>query len=115
MSMVEHEVYSSIHIQLYEEWKVTGSFSIKDSMQNGFWISLLIENTDQIEYFEVQSPSGQTKMFPTFMDGFVQFHIKSGTPGYHSGTWNYKATFYRDLNKVPKVIVKVVVLESNEK
>ena len=83
-------------------------------MKSGFWIQLLIENTDQIEYFELQSPSGQTKMFPTFMDGFVQFNIKPGSPGYHTGTWNYKATFYRDLNKVPKVIVKVVVLESNQ-
>ena len=114
MSQVEHEVYSSTHIQLYQERKVKGSFQISDSMKNGFWISLLIENTDQIEYFEIQTPSGQTKMFPTFMDGFVQFQIKPGSHGYHSGTWNYKATFYKDLDQVPKVIVKVVVLESNQ-
>ena len=79
-------------------------------MKSGFWIQLLIENTDQIEYFELQSPSGQTKMFPTFMDGFVQFHIKAGSPGYHTGTWNYKAT----LQTIKEVKAKVSTFDSFE-
>lgn len=108
ISDVEHETFSTIHIQLYEEWKIRGNFEIES--EKGFWICLLIDSTDQIEYFELQSPSGHTKMFPTFMDGFVQFYMKAGS--YEPGTWTYKATFYRDLILVPKVIVKVLALES---
>ncbi len=110
LSNVEHETYSTTHIQLYEDWTVSGNFDIDDSMQRGFWISLNIESTDGIEYFELIAPSGHRKMFPTFMDGFVQFTMEAGT--YDPGTWSYKATFYRDLKQAPKVIVKVVVLES---
>ena len=108
LTEVEHNFYSTLHIQLYENLKISGNFQLGNHVEE-FWISLLIENPDLLQYFELTSPSGQVKMFPNFMQGFVQFHIQSGM---ESGMWSYSAMFYPDLQSAPKTIVKIVTLDS---
>ena len=72
-SNVEHRSYSTIHIQLYEEWRISGTFTVDKSMKLGFWISLIIENTDQIEYFELIAPSGKHyhKIYSYFLKSII--------------------------------------------
>ena len=109
LTEVEHKFYSTLHIQLYEDLKISGNFQLENTVEE-FWISLLIENPDLLQYFELTSPSGQVKMFPNFMQGFVQFHIKSGM---ESGLWSYTAMFYPDLQSASKTIVKIVTLDAS--
>ena len=113
LANVEGKSYSTLHIQLFEELNISGNFRIEDSAHEGFWISLLIENPDHLQYFELKSPSGQIKMFPHFMQGFVQFHIRADS--FESGTWTYTAVCYPDLDGlVPKTIVKVVTVDTSQ-
>jgi hypothetical protein len=114
LAQVEHVSFPKIHLQFYEGAEIIGTFTVREEMKANLFVSLIIDAVDKIEFFELKSPSGQTEMFPTFMDGFVQFDMSSRSP--EAGLWTYKARLYKDyLSVTPKSIVQAFATESDPK
>ena len=109
LSAIEHESYSNIHFEFYNQLNIRGSFTLEESMKSDLYVTLVIDNTDSVEFFELETPSGHTKIFPTFMNGFIQFHLKDIS---EFGVWTYRIQCYEDLTDIPRSIVKVTVLDS---
>ena len=69
-----------------------------------------IDDEDRVERFEIYTPSGQKKMFPTFLDSLVHFSM----PGPNEpGIWTYVAKLYPDSQRAPKSMVDVTATSSN--
>ena len=65
--------------------------------------------------FELESPSGHTRIFPLFMNGFIQFHLKLDSfSSDGKGVWSYRVKCYEDLKEIPRSIVKVTALDSGK-
>ena len=109
---IQHESYSTIHLEFYNQLSIRGSFTLDESMKKDLFVTLVIDNTDAVEFFEIETPTGNAKIFPTFMNGFVQFHIKDIS---EYGVWTYNVRMYQDLQDIPRSILKVTVLDSGKR
>ena len=79
------------HRQDLETREVEGSFSVEASLSSDLWIQLLLEDTTDINVFEIKSPSGQIFSFPKFDAGLVYFSLRGPR---ETGVWRYRVSFY---------------------
>lgn len=114
LSSVEHRSFATVHIQLHDEQGpvVSGNFVMENTMRAGLVVSLLVDNTDKIEFFELHSPSGEKKLFPTYMDGYIFFQLDDGI---EPGVWTYKVDTYTDLPEPPQILIKALAIQSDSK
>ncbi len=70
---------------------ISGNFIVEEDLRTDLWVVLTSPYKEDVEIFEVTSPSGQRKVFPHFEHGIVYFKL-TGTS--EAGIWSYKATLY---------------------
>ena len=68
-----------------------GSFSVESSLSSDLWLQLLVQDTTEINTFEISSPSGQVFSFPKFDAGLVYFSLRGPR---ETGVWSYKIKLY---------------------
>ena len=54
--------------QEHNSFEIEGSFLIEKSLNKDLLVTLTVDDEDKIEFFEVKTPSGKRKMFPTYLD-----------------------------------------------
>ncbi len=54
--------------QEHNSFEIEGSFLIEKSLNKNLLVTLTVDDEDKIEFFEVKTPSGKRKMFPTYLD-----------------------------------------------
>ena len=70
---------------------ISGNFIVEDNLRSNVWVILTSPYKEDVEFFEITSPSGQKKEFPKFEHGIVYFHMQGLS---EAGIWSYKATVY---------------------
>ena len=68
-----------------------GSFSVEASLSSDLWLQVLVEDTTEINVFEIKSPSGQVFSFPKFDAGLVYFSLRGPR---ETGVWSYTIKLY---------------------
>jgi hypothetical protein len=61
-------------LQEHTTFDIEGSFTIEKSLNKNLLVTLTVDDEDKIEYFEVKTPSGKRKMFPTYLDRYGGGH-----------------------------------------
>ena len=79
------------HHELLPMMDQEGSFSVESSLSSDIWLQLLVEDTTEINVFEIKSPSGQIFSFPKFDAGLVYFSLRGPR---ETGVWSYKVRLY---------------------
>ena len=79
------------HHELLPLADTIGSFSVEASLSSDLWLQLLVEDTTDINVFEIKSPSGQIFSFPKFDAGLVYFSLRGPR---ETGVWSYKIKLY---------------------
>jgi hypothetical protein len=68
-------------LQEHNTFELDGSFLVEKSLNKNLQVTLTVDDEDKIEFFEVKTPSGKRKMFPTYLDRYCGLLIfKSGIP-----------------------------------
>ena len=70
---------------------ISGNFVVENDLRSNVWIILTSPYKEDVELFEITSPSGQRKAFPKFENGIVYFHMEGLS---EAGIWSYKASIY---------------------
>ncbi len=124
LSLVEHDNHAKVEELVHDEVSnvgglVQGSFLLEPSLTDDVQVLIKADHQDNagsdkndlIETFELRSPSGKKLMFPTFYDGFVQFHLEQES---ESGRWSYEARIYSDPSRpFPMTTVQVSAKSNN--
>lgn len=79
------------HHELLPMNNLEGSFSVESSLSSDLWLQLLVEDTTEINVFEIKSPSGQVFAFPKFDAGLVYFSLRGPR---ETGVWSYRIKLY---------------------
>ena len=72
---------------------ITGSFTVNYQEEANLRITLNIPDEEKVEYFEVESPGGETQILSKFEDGMVYFTFAGLL---ENGLWTYRAKIYTD-------------------
>ena len=70
---------------------ISGNFIVEDNLRSNVWVILTSPYKEDVELFEITSPSGQRKVFPKFENGIVYFYMEGLS---EPGIWSYKASLY---------------------
>jgi len=62
-------------LQEHTTFEIEGSFLIEKSLNKNLLVTLTVDDEDKIEFFEVKTPSGKRKMFPTYLDRYVRLPL----------------------------------------
>ena len=81
-----HSRHPSAHV-------ITGSFTVNYQEEANLRITLNIPDEEKVEYFEVESPGGETQILSKFEDGMVYFTFAGLL---ENGLWTYRAKIYTD-------------------
>ena len=73
--------------------KFSGEFNFQSEESSNLRITLNVPDEEKVEYFEVEDPNGQNKIFSSFEDGMVYFKFSGILP---SGIWKYSVKLYED-------------------
>ena len=73
--------------------QLSGHFSVSYESEASLRVTLSVPDEEKVEFFEVESPDGETKILSKFEDGMVYF-IFSGL--IQTGLWKYRARIYTD-------------------
>ena len=90
-SMTENYPTKKFHMERLSTRDTEGSFSVEPSLSSDLWIQLLLDDTTDINVFEIKSPSGQIFSFPKFDAGLVYFSLRGPR---ETGVWSYRVRFY---------------------
>ena len=84
-----------IHETVYQEehLKFSGKFTFQSEKKSNLRVTLNIPDEEKVEYFEVEDPNGENKIFSNFEDGMVYFKFSGILP---TGIWSYRVKMYRD-------------------
>ena len=88
------------HLQkFHEELKVTdemnavaGTFVVEESLRSQLWVQIAAPDQDDIELFELTSPTGRIHEFPRHEHGLVYFLLEGAQ---ESGIWTYRARLFQ--------------------
>ena len=84
-----------IHEANHQSYEFSGTFQLEPDQQDAI-VTLLIEDEQSVEYFEVINPFGEKNIFPKYEDGAVQVHLPATSR--KPGIWSYHAKLYPDSN-----------------
>ena len=90
-SLMDDFPSQKFHHELLPATDLQGSFSVEASLSSDLWLQLLVEDTTDINVFEVRSPSGQVFAFPKFDAGLVYFSLRGPR---ETGVWSYRVKLY---------------------
>ena len=68
---------------------IEGKFSVEESLRSQMKVIITTHNKEDIEKFELVSPSGESFLFPLVERGSVYFHFRSDV---EPGIWSYSIT-----------------------
>ena len=93
---------------------ISGNFIVEDDLRSNVWVILTSPYKEDVELFEITSPSGQRKSFPKFENGIVYFHMEGLS---EAGIWSYKASIYPVLSSstLNEVTVEVIAQPTVDK
>ena len=87
---------------------ISGNFVVEDNLRSNVWVILTSPYKEDVELFEITSPSGQRKHFPQFENGIVYFYIDGLS---EAGIWSYKASLYPVMSGSGSASVNEVTVE----
>lgn len=96
-------------------WKnqdvIAGNFVVEENLNKNLWLVLTTPFKEDVDYFEVTSPSAQKLEFPKVENGLVYFHL----PGINeAGIWSYRAKLYPTQRNTRQIPIHIeVIAESN--
>ena len=90
-SSIKNFPSQKFHHQLLPMTDNEGSFSVEASLSSDLWLQLLVEDTTEVNVFEIKSPSGQVFSFPKFDAGLVYFSLRGPR---ETGVWSYRIKLY---------------------
>ena len=90
-SLINDYPSQKFHHEVLPMQDLKGSFSVEASLSSDLWLQLLVEDTTEINTFEISSPSGQVFSFPKFDAGLVYFSLRGPR---ETGVWSYKINLY---------------------
>ena len=100
-----------IHEASYQAFEFSGTFQLGTGHQDAI-VTLIVENEESVEYFEVMDPSNEKNIFPKYEDGSVQVHLAGKTK---PGIWSYHAKLYSDSSfAMHRMSVDVIVKYTDE-
>lgn len=85
---------------------VSGNLVLDESLNKNAWMVLTSPHKEDVEVFEVTSPSGRRHVFPKYQNGIVFFHWKGVS---EPGIWSYTAKLYQN-SQAGRVPLKVEVV-----
>ena len=100
-----HSVHQAGH-------NINGHFMMEYDKEAMLRVTLTIPDEEKVEFFEVENPSGETKILSKFEDGMVYFTF---TGELETGLWKYRAKIYTDtvIDKDDFVAVDAVLSTNN--
>ena len=102
-SMTADYPSNKFHLESLTTKAVEGSFSVEPSLSSDLWIQILLDDTTDINVFEIKSPSGQIFSFPKFDAGLVYFSLRGPR---ETGVWSYKIRFYGSAPDTRRMILE---------
>ena len=93
---------------------ISGNFIVEDNLRSNVWVVLTSPFKEDVEIFEITSPSGRILAFPKYQNGLVYFYMDGLS---EAGIWSYKASLYpvNLSNKVNEVTVEVIAQATSTK
>ena len=73
------------------ETQISGNFVVEENLRNNLWMILTTPNKEDVDYFEVTSPSGTVHVLPVAENGIVYFQFKKQN---EAGIWSYKVKLH---------------------
>jgi hypothetical protein len=84
---------------------IEGNFIVEENLNRNLWMILTSPFKEDVELFEVTSPSGIQFVFPKYENGLVYFHM----PGNNEiGIWSYRAKLYSGVTDGVSLSVEVI-------
>lgn len=93
--------------QKYSAWngrRTSGTFRIDDVVKNNLWIVLTSPFKEDVESFEVTSPSGQKYVFPKYDHGIVYFYLEGPN---EPGIWSYNTMLHHTVHNGAMISIQV--------
>ena len=88
---------------------VSGTFVVEESLRDNLWVQLSSPNEDDIEMFELTSPTGEVFEFPRFEHGLVYFQLSGAQ---EPGIWGYRARLFKK-DQYVRVALQVLAAPSH--
>ena len=73
------------------ETQISGNFVVEENLRNNLWMILTTPFKEDVDYFEVTSPSGKVHVLPIAENGIVYFQFKELS---EAGIWSYKVKLH---------------------
>ena len=106
---VAEKIYRKEHIWGGDK-TVGGNFVVESGLSRDLWMVLTCSPfKEDVELFEVTSPSGVKHVFPKYQNGLHYFRLPGDN---ESGIWGYKAKLYPVVSSGAKVTVEVIAESS---
>ena len=86
-----------------------------DDEYKDLWIVLTSAQKEDVEGFEVTSPSGRRLAFPKYDHGIVYFRLDGGDGDVEPGIWSYEARLHHTVSNGAIVSVEVFGIEARSK
>ena len=102
-SLTNNYPSNKFHQETLATVDVEGSFSVEPSLSSNLWIQILLDETSDINVFEIRSPSGQVFCFPKYDAGLVYFSLLGPR---ETGVWTYRIKFYASAAAEHKMILE---------
>ncbi len=107
--------------QRYVSWnghQSRGTFRVDDELLRAggdLWIVLTSAQKEDVESFEVTSPSGRRMAFPKYDHGIVFFKLRAVSQDVEPGIWSYEARLHHTVSNGALVSVQVFGEEARSK
>ena len=88
------------------ETQISGNFVVEEDLRNNLWMILTTPFKEDVDYFEVTSPSGKVHVLPIAENGIVYFQFKGLS---EAGIWSYKVKLHPFSNSFKNVAVSIEV------
>ena len=90
---------------------ISGNFVVESGLNRNLWMVLTSPFKEDVELFEVTSPSGAKFVFPKYQNGLVYFRLPGDN---ESGIWGYRAKLYPVVSSGARMTVEVIAESSSE-
>ena len=84
---------------------ISGNFEVEENRNKNLWMILTSPFKEDVELFEVTSPSGNKFVFPKYEYGLVYFHRKGLN---EIGVWSYRARLYSTAARSTRMTIEVI-------
>ncbi len=84
--------------------QLQGTFRVEEDLRTNLWVILTSNFKEDVETFEVTSPSGRRHSFPKFDHGIVYFHLEGPS---EAGIWTYTTRLHHSVHNGASVTLEV--------